>query len=451
MSTTTTTIAPAELELSRLEPAKTHPPRIPGTPPPDLESHTPPPGATIFTAPTARSVYPCLLACNSAMFLGGLNDAATGALVPYLQPSYHIGLLFVALVYLINFTGWLTAAFSNVHVTARLGSGGAMLLGAALQAAAHALQFWRPPFPLFVASYFVAGLGVALQDAQANTFVGGVQRAHRHLGVLHAVYGVGAIVAPLAATAIAAHNPDDWHYFYALPFGVAILHIALVTWAFWSTLGNPPKVSHREAQRDMHRTLKSKPVLVLAAFFFLYVGTEVTAGGWVVEFLIRERGGAPSQMGYVASGFWAGLTLGRVVLAEPTHRLGARRMVFAYLFLAIVAQLVFWFVPHILTNAIMISLLGFLIGPFFPTGISVATRLLPREMHVAAIGFVAVFGQGGSAAFPFLTGAVAARVGVKVLQPVLVGLLVGMVGLWWAVPRVKEGEGEEGGEGEHRE
>lgn len=85
----------------------------------------------------------------------------------------------------------------------------------------------------------------------------------------------------------------------------------------------------------------------------------------------------------------------------------------------------------------MISLLGFLIGPFFPTGISVATKLLPRELHVAAIGFMASFGQAGSAAFPFLTGAIAAKAGVKVLQPILVALLVSMVGLWACIPKVE--------------
>ena len=160
------------------------------------------------------------------------------------------------------------------------------------------------------------------------------------------------------------------------------------------------------------------------------------ATGWVVEFLIRVRGGKPSQVGYVASGFWGGLTAGRVLLADITFRLGERRMIFLYLFAAFAAQLVFWFVPNIVANAVMISLLGFFIGPFFPTGISVATKLLPRELHVAAVGFMATTGQAGSAAFPFLTGAVAAKVGVQVLQPILASLLAAMAILWAMVPRV---------------
>jgi fucose permease len=156
----------------------------------------------------------------------------------------------------------------------------------------------------------------------------------------------------------------------------------------------------------------------------------------VVEFLIRERGGEASRVGYVASGFWGGLTAGRILLADITFRLGERRMIFVYLALALAVQLVFWFVPSLIANAVMISLLGFFIGPFFPTGISIGTKLLPKELHVGAIGFMSTIGQAGSAAFPFLTGAVAAKVGVKVLQPVLVGLLAGQALLWAAVPSV---------------
>ena len=160
--------------------------------------------------------------------------------------------------------------------------------------------------------------------------------------------------------------------------------------------------------------------------------------GWVVEFLISVRNGSPSQVGYVASGFWGGLALGRLLLADVTHKFGERRMVFLYIVLGLVMQLLFWFVPNIVANAVVISLLGFAIAPLFPAGISVLTRLLPRDLHVASIGLTATIGQAGSAAFPFLTGAVASKAGVTVLQPIMVALLGGMFVLWALMPRVKK-------------
>ena len=96
------------------------------------------------------------------------------------------------------------------------------------------------------------------------------------------------------------------------------------------------------------------------------VGANEEGAGWVVEFLIRVRGGQASQVTYVASGFWGGLTLGRVLLADVTFRLGERRMIFCYVALALAVQFIFWFVPNIIANAVTISLLGFFIGPVCP-------------------------------------------------------------------------------------
>lgn len=52
--------------------------------------------------------------------------------------------------------------------------------------------------------------------------------------------------------------------------------------------------------------MRLKAVHLMALFILVYVGTEVTIGGWIVTYVIDERGGGPSA-GYVSSGFFAGL------------------------------------------------------------------------------------------------------------------------------------------------
>jgi fucose permease len=48
------------------------------------------------------------------------------------------------------------------------------------------------------------------------------------------------------------------------------------------------------------------------------------------------------------------------------------------------------------------------------------------------IGLVFVIAQAGGALFPALTGVIATKAGVGVLQPILIGLIVAM-GLSWAL------------------
>ena len=91
-------------------------------------------------------------------------------------------------------------------------------------------------------------------------------------------------------------------------------------------------------------------------------------------------------MGYVPTGFWAGLFLGRLLLAEPTHRLGEQRCILALSVACLGLQLVFWLVPNIIASATAFSLMGFLFAPFFATGMSVASRLFPRKIQSTALG-----------------------------------------------------------------
>lgn len=63
---------------------------------------------------------------------------------------------------------------------------------------------------------------------------------------------------------------------------------------------------------------------LVSFFLFLYVGIEVALGGWIVVFMINVRSGEEFGSGMVATGFWMGLTIGRVVLGFITPRIGEK-------------------------------------------------------------------------------------------------------------------------------
>ena len=52
------------------------------------------------------------------------------------------------------------------------------------------------------------------------------------------------------------------------------------------------------------------------------------------------------------------------------------------------------------------------------------------------IGLVFVIAQAGGAIFPALTGVIATKAGVGVLQPILIGLIVAMGVSWALIPKV---------------
>jgi len=80
---------------------------------------------------------------------------------------------------------------------------------------------------------------------------------------------------------------------------------------------------------------------------------------------VRVRHGDLTKIGNVPAGSYGGTFLGRLLLAEPTHRFGERRMLLLYAFICFAMQLVFWLVPNMVSSIVMFSLMGFFLGPFF--------------------------------------------------------------------------------------
>ena len=111
----------------------------------------------------------------------------------------------------------------------------------------------------------------------------------------------------------------------------------------------------------------------------------------------RVRDGSAFSSGLTATGFWLGMTVGRVGLGFVTPRLGERFAIIVYSLCALALQLVFWLVPQFIVSAVAIALVGFFIGPFFPAAIIAAAKLLPPELQVAAIGFASAVGGSGAA------------------------------------------------------
>ena len=98
------------------------------------------------------------------------------------------------------------------------------------------------------------------------------------------------------------------------------------------------------------------------------------------------RHGDLADMGYIPAGLYGGIFLGRLLLAEPTYRWGERRMLLLYSAIILGLQLIFWLVPNIIANAVVLSVMGFFFGPFFATGISIGSKLFPKRIQPAALG-----------------------------------------------------------------
>lgn len=113
---------------------------------------------------------------------------------------------------------------------------------------------------------------------------------------------------------------------------MAVIELATSVTAFWRETGAVflaanPRTNNTKDNR-MKEALVRLPnarVTWLCALFLLgYVGIEVALGGWIVKFMLEVRDGEDFASGMTATGFWMGITVGRIILGFVTPRLGEK-------------------------------------------------------------------------------------------------------------------------------
>jgi fucose permease len=287
-----------------------------------------------------------------------------------------------------------------------------------------------PPFLVVLLMLLPLGFGVAILDAGLNAYIAGLPRNTALLNYLHAFYGAGALLGPIIASTILAIRLG-WNSVYVVWVGMSLLLLTGVALAFKDTTGTSQGVVKAEAKSNVLLTvLRIRIVWVVALFLLFYVGTEVSLGSWSYSFLTEERHGSTLIMGWVVSGYWAGLTLGRLVLARVAQRVGEKRLIQGCLAGIIVGVLLVWLAPGGAIPAIGLCLTGFSLGPIYPTTIALMSRLVSSRLLASAIGFLASLGSMGAALFPWLAGNLAQFIGLWSLLPYVITLTVIMLCLW---------------------
>jgi fucose permease len=113
---------------------------------------------------------------------------------------------------------------------------------------------------------------------------------------------------------------------------MAVLEIITSSWAFWAATGaifraNNPRTTDTKDNRMKEALLRmpySRVTWICALFLLGYVGVEVALGGWIVKFMLEVRHGGDFASGMTATGFWMGITVGRLVLGFVTPKLGEK-------------------------------------------------------------------------------------------------------------------------------
>lgn len=366
-----------------------------------------------------------------AFILIGANDGALGVLLPSIRAHYRVDNATIGLFFLCSTVGYFIASFNNGLLMDKLGNRLFLMVGTGTFLLGVSLLSLMPLFVLLLGASLVLGMGLAMLDACLNSYIAALPGSTAMLNYLHAFYGAGAWLGPVAASALLALQ-WGWNSVYLVWGGLSIVLLIGLGVFF----GSGPRQEKAPTEGNvLAMALRLRVVWLGALFLLFYVGSEVSLGSWSYSFLTEERHGALLLSGWVVSGYWLGLTLGRLSLAKVAQRIGAQRLIELCLVGVVVGLLLVWLVPVAIVSTGALLLIGFSLGPIFPTTIALMSKLVSARILPSAIGFLASLGSMGGALFPWLAGNLAQYIGLWSLLPFVIILTVFMLGLWIALQK----------------
>jgi len=226
------------------------------------------------------------------IFVYGLLTALPGTVLPELERNRFLQNDAVAGTFLlINAIGAVVAYIVSGPITDRIGkkftlSAGAGLVIAAMAGFALTVTYVHAAsaLGLILLCSLVLGLGANAIVSAGHALVGDIAENQRNaaLNLLDVCFGLGLLVLPLVFTGLPSGSGLGL-IFWVLGGGALVLLVTVAGPRF-------PKPAHPESFpiKEAGELFRTASFWMLAIALFMYVGTEVSVGKWVVTYLERD-------------------------------------------------------------------------------------------------------------------------------------------------------------------
>jgi len=351
----------------------------------------------------------------------GISEGGLGVLLPSILKTFDLTPATVTFLFVSQILGYVIAAFSSSLISSRLGLAPMLFAAASTLTVALVIYGFASTWLIMVAAGTLLGLGIGLIDAGINTYMVSDQRKAKWIGLLHAFYGIGALLGPTIATTLLLLGLN-WQQVYFVIASNGALLIVVVAGSMimhYKPMLIRTAASGSHALANLRFALKTPVVLVSGLFLLFSVGMEASLGVWAYTVQHTSRGIPASTAGYSISALWLGFTISRVILGVLINRFGAVRLVNGSLVMLAIGLLSWWLLPG---QSVSLPLIGFAIAVIFPSTIWSMPQRVPAEVVPAAIGFATSVASFGAAIMPTTIGWVANRMGLEHI-PILILLL----------------------------
>ncbi len=349
----------------------------------------------------------------------GCNGVLVPSLIRSLERDFHQSDAGIGLFYLMSSMLYAAGSFSGGLLTERVGRHVILVTAAALCGLGLLVAAAAPVWPLFLLSAVGVSIGAGGIDGGVNgLFLDLFVKARGGaLNLLHSFYGLGALLAPFVVGRLLAAGVSWRVDMLALGAGAIALSgvlLALPMPAGRRVVAGAEEIELSGGERSL------LPFAGLAIGICFYVGAEMAVSGWLVKFLTNVPVTTATA---VLSGFWGGLTVGRILSKWIAERIDYIAFTVGCTILGSVTLVAAVLAPVFPVSVALFLLTGLFYGPVYPMIMAIGGNIYPHRI-AALSGSIGAAAIVGSVVYPPLIGFTATHVGLRV------GLLgAGVLGL----------------------
>ncbi len=343
-----------------------------------------------------------------------ISQTMLGPMIPQIQNAYGISAADTGMLTLFQGLGGIAAGVVTFFLSDRYNKIGLMnlvfLLYTAMLFVAHA----APPYTILLCAFFIVGLGTKSFDALVNANVSEICNPARRgmfLSILHACFGVGALVAPLIVSVLlnrASSIGETFMTIFFLAFGAWAVCMAIQRSGL--RLRNEGGATAASPEKSLRQLIVSKVVILVAFLGFLFVGYAMAVSMWLPSFMMLEHGLSKVNAAIIVSLLWCGVIIGRIFFSWLSVKYPVRPILLAgnaagaaILFAAFAVD-----IPHVYGIAYLAA--GFCMSATMPLAYAFAGKLFPGNMGGVS-SMIVLMSCVGQALLPFLCGHLIEAVG----------------------------------------
>lgn len=376
-----------------------------------------------------RDDEPLLYAICFAFFVNGMMRTLVGTLLPFMKAEYRMSYTLsgavISALQVGNFLALMAAGFlpyliGRKRSTIWLGMG--IVIGFAVMTLSG-----NPAFLLV--AFALSGVGRGGFSNISNVVMSEIaENKAASLNVLHAVFAVGALLAPFLTIITTVVLHIDWR---ACAWALVAFELTALILLSRSSLGNTPSSPPRGGT---HEFLKSRDFWLNTIILFFYICSEAAIMGWLVTYFTDIGRLSVSLAQMTGSALWLFMLAGRLLCAYLSTRMDRTLLPLILALLQLLFFIMMISVESVILTYLSIFGVGFSMSGIYPTVLSTADERITRS--TVAMGSIIALATIGGIAMPAVVGSVAETGGMNAglgTIAIAIGAMLAMLALKFSI------------------